>query len=1270
MAGYTRQSSADIVATAVVRANPLNLEFDQVLAAFNASTGHKHDGTAAEGAYVPLIADSDALNKVVIDTSNNRVGVFVEVSAAAVEQVRFQDGLITPVTTNDIDLGTSSLEFKDLYLDGTATIDTLQVDENATITGNLTVNGNATLGNAATDTVTFTADIASALLPSADDTYDLGATGSEWRNLYIDGIANIDSLVADTADINGGTIDNTVIGGTTAAAADFTTMDASGNATVGGTFAVTGATTLSSTLAVTGAAGIDGDFDINTNKFTVASASGNTTVAGTLGVTGAATLSSTADVTGNTTIGGTLGVTGATTLSSTLDVTGAVGIDGDFDINTNKFTVASASGNTAVAGTLGVTGATTLSSTLGVTGNTTVGGTLGVTGESTLASATVSDLTSGRVVLAGTSGALEDSGNLTFDGSTLAVTGAATVSTNLSVNGNTILGNAATDTVTITADVASNLIPSTDSTYSLGDSSNYWSHGYMDAVTTTGNVIIGGDLTVNGTTTTINTTNTVVADLLMELGNGTTGTPSNDAGIVIERGTSDNAFIGWDESADKFTVGTGTFTGASTGDLTITTGTLVANIEGNVTGDLTGNADTATALATARTIAGQSFDGTANISIAPTDLTDVTATATEINIMDGDTAATATTLADADRVVVNDAGTMKQVALTDFETYFESALDTLSNVTTVGALDSGSITSGFGSINNGSSAITTTGTITFGTLSDGTDSVTDIVTSVGTGSTNSELPTAAAVESRIQAVSAVSNNVTGLTATGAELNAVADVSAITIDTSTAIANNDGIAVFDSSASSIGYFDVDLLDTYFAGTTKTLTNKTLTSPTVSGLYLSDSGFSVEGSSADANETTVSFTNPTADRTITFPDATGNVAVFTTAPTAAITDGTSGQVLTTNGSGVLSFADAGGNLDLYAETYDGTATKPSVSGGTNAVAIGRNSVSSNDRSIAVGSNSQAQALFSAAFGYNSFAYNTGSTAIGAGASASGTYTLAINGSTSSSYSSAIGYNSAGSKATTATGSGAMALGGSYASGTDSFAAAIASNSSSYGATGTNSIAMGYQAKATGSYGIAIGLSATASGPFHTLALGGNGSIASASYATAINGGNVGNEATQSGAFAFGRGAKAAIQGKFAFANDRFSLSGDAQGGMYILRADTTDATATVLTTNNNTAGSTNQIVAASDTCITFDGTITAMQNGAQAYASWKIEGLLVNDGGTTTLANSATTVISNADGWGMALSADTGNNALAITVTGEASHNIRWVANIRTTEVTYA
>jgi hypothetical protein len=104
-----------------------------------------------------------------------------------------------------------------------------------------------------------------------------------------------------------------------------------------------------------------------------------------------------------------------------------------------------------------------------------------------------------------------------------------------------------------------------------------------------GNVTVTGNLTVNGTTTTVATTNTVVSDTLLELGNGTSSA-ANDSGIVIERGsTGDNAFMGWDESADKFTMGTTTATGSSTGDLTITVGTLVANIEGNVTGNITGD---------------------------------------------------------------------------------------------------------------------------------------------------------------------------------------------------------------------------------------------------------------------------------------------------------------------------------------------------------------------------------------------------------------------------------------------------------------------------------------------------------------------------------------------------------------------------------------------------------------------------------------------------------------------------------------------------------
>ena len=107
MAGYTRQSVADIIANAVIKAAPVNAEYNAIRDAFALSGGHKHDGSSTEGAYVPLIADTDALNKVVIDTTNNRIGFFSEVSGAAVEQVRVQDGAIVPVTDDDIDLGAS-----------------------------------------------------------------------------------------------------------------------------------------------------------------------------------------------------------------------------------------------------------------------------------------------------------------------------------------------------------------------------------------------------------------------------------------------------------------------------------------------------------------------------------------------------------------------------------------------------------------------------------------------------------------------------------------------------------------------------------------------------------------------------------------------------------------------------------------------------------------------------------------------------------------------------------------------------------------------------------------------------------------------------------------------------------------------------------------------------------------------------------------------------------------------------------------------------------
>jgi hypothetical protein len=104
----------------------------------------------------------------------------------------------------------------------------------------LTVDDNTTLGSSNADTVDFVARVSSEFSPATDNAFDLGRTGHEWRDLFIDGTANIDSLVADTADINAGTIDNTTIGTTTAAAAKVTTLDVTSTLALNGDTGVSG----------------------------------------------------------------------------------------------------------------------------------------------------------------------------------------------------------------------------------------------------------------------------------------------------------------------------------------------------------------------------------------------------------------------------------------------------------------------------------------------------------------------------------------------------------------------------------------------------------------------------------------------------------------------------------------------------------------------------------------------------------------------------------------------------------------------------------------------------------------------------------------------------------------------------------------------------------------------------------------------------------------------------------------------------------------------
>ena len=281
-----------------------NNEYNQLVNAFAYSsssastTGHRHDGSAGQGGSVHTIGDLDFLNKIVADSTNNRWGVFVEVSSAAVEQLRISDGVISPVTDNDIDLGTSSLEFKDLFIDGTAHIDTLDVDVNGTVAGTFGVTGATTLSStlAVTGAVTGSSTIqgttitaTTAFVPDASDGAALGTSALEFSDLFLadgavinfgddqdvslthvadtglllsstdqlqfgdsgtyiyqsaDGVLDLVSdteieLTATTIDINGAVaMDGAITGGTNITISgelDAATLDISGNADIDGT---------------------------------------------------------------------------------------------------------------------------------------------------------------------------------------------------------------------------------------------------------------------------------------------------------------------------------------------------------------------------------------------------------------------------------------------------------------------------------------------------------------------------------------------------------------------------------------------------------------------------------------------------------------------------------------------------------------------------------------------------------------------------------------------------------------------------------------------------------------------------------------------------------------------------------------------------------------------------------------------------------------------------------------------------------------------------
>ena len=207
---------------------------------------------------------------------------------------------------------------------------------------------------------------------------------------------------------------------------------------------------------------------------------------------------------------------------------------------------------------------------------------------------TVSNSANNRIITdTGTTGSVNAESNLTFDGSTLALSGSQTVSGTVTAAGFTI-GSAVIseaeleilDGATITTNELNTLASiGSDSVATQLATKAPLASPALTGTATGVNLTLSGNLTVNGTTTTLATTNSVINDNMIELNTGSSSN-ANDCGIVIERGsTGDNAIIAWDESNDRFIVGTTTATGASTGDLTIAAGKL------EVSGIVIGSAD-------------------------------------------------------------------------------------------------------------------------------------------------------------------------------------------------------------------------------------------------------------------------------------------------------------------------------------------------------------------------------------------------------------------------------------------------------------------------------------------------------------------------------------------------------------------------------------------------------------------------------------------------------------------------------------------------------
>jgi len=715
MAGYSARQSSFTTGDTILAAHS-NDEFNQVLAAFHATTGHSHDGTAGEGGPVSTLRDADALNKILVDTSNNHLEFYVEVSSAAVQQLRIQDGAIVPITDNDIDLGTSSLEFKDGYFDGTVYADAINF--NGTAIASTAAELNIVDGDTSA-TSTTVADADRVVLNDNGSMVQVAVTDlAAYFDDEITAMPNLTSvgtlttLTVDDITINGSTVsdsgDFTIDGG-----ADII-LDADG----GDIFFKDGGTTFGS------ATNTSGNLIIKSGTTTALTFSGaDVTVAGDLTVSGD-------DITMGTNTAGNLLVADGTNfnsiaVSSLSEISTAASDDVFIAIDT------SGGGLKKIARSAVVAGLATDSAISNVVEDTTpqLGGNL--------------DTNSFNIAFDDAHGINDENGNeqIIFQTTSSAVnqfdiTNAATGNapeiaatggdTNIDLkltpkgSGQVIIdGNVGIDTGVI--DLKNGGSQSVVRFYCESSNAHYAAIQAPAHSDFSGNVTLtlpASSDTLAGIAATQTLTNkTLTTPVIAEIDSGSTITLDATTDIILDAdganitlkdgGTTVLDFVlngATDVTLDapgdiKLDADGGDFNfldggteilriSNSSSDVIIrpvvdakdiifqqADGTEVARIEDNatfnvVTGKLAINGTAITSTAAELNL----LDGVSGLVQADlTKLAAVDSTAAELNIVDGGTSATSTTLVDADRFVTNDNGTMVQVALSDLKTYLNSA---------------------------------------------------------------------------------------------------------------------------------------------------------------------------------------------------------------------------------------------------------------------------------------------------------------------------------------------------------------------------------------------------------------------------------------------------------------------------------------------------------------------------------------------------------------------------------------------------------------------